>query len=173
MGNQEREELDRWVAATDGSSLGGPSEGRSGWAWAVSKDPALFIADWNSGGMGAASSYRAELLALVELLRFLPPEQPVEIRMDSQSVIRAATKWRHRWRNNGWRRARAAEIAHVDLIKELDALLEGRDVKFTWVRAHQAREVGDPMNFFVDRAARAAARHQGRPAEVSIKSADA
>lgn len=168
MGNQQIEALDRWVAATDGSCLGA-HPGRAGWAWAVAKDPALFIAEWNSGGMGLASSYHAELVALVELLKFLPGDQAVEIRMDSQSVLRAATKWRHRWKANGWKRARAGEIAHVDLIKEMDDLLNGRDIDFTWVKAHQAREVGDPMNFFVDRAARAAARNQLSPANVSVK----
>lgn len=170
MGTQQNETLDRWVAATDGSCLGA-HPGRAGWAWAVAKDPALFIADWNSAGMGLASSYHAELTALVQLLRFLPREQPVEIRMDSQSVLRAATKWRHRWRENGWKRARAGEIAHVDLVQEMDDLLDGRDVEFTWVRAHQSREVGDPMNFFVDRAARAAARNQVGQAEVSVRPA--
>lgn len=169
MGEQERAELDRWVAATDGSSLGASSAGRSGWAWAVSKDPALFISDWNSGGMGKTSSYHAELTALVELLHFLPVEQPVEIRMDSQSVLRAATKWRHRWRENDWRRARQGPLAHVDLIREMDDLLDDRDLQFTWVRAHLAREDGDPMNFFVDRAARAAARNQTPPAKLSIR----
>lgn len=170
MGTQQHRELERWIAATDGSCLG-PHPGRSGWAWAVSKHPALFIADWNSGGMGEATSYHAELRALVELLHFLPPEQPVEIRMDSQSVISAATKWRHRWRKNGWKRARQGTIAHLNLIKEMDELLEGRDVRFKWVRAHLSREEGDPLNFFADRAARAAARNQISPADVSIRTA--
>lgn len=158
-GMDERRELDRWVAATDGSCLG-TKKRRAGWAWAVSKDPALFIAAWDAGGLGATTSYHAELMALVELLRFLPADQPVEIRMDSESVLKAATKWRHRWRANDWRRTRHGDLAQVDLIKEMDALLEGRDAEFTWVQAHLPRSDGDPLNFFVDSAARKAARTQ-------------
>lgn len=168
MGAEQIEELDRWVAATDGSCLGARAA-RAGWAWAVARVPALFISDWNAGGMGSATSYHAELRALVELLRFLPEDQPVEIRMDSQSVLRAATTWRHLWRDNGWRRVRQGDLAHVDLIRQMDDLLDDRDVEFTWVKAHLDRAEGDPLNFFVDRAARAAARNQTQAAELSVR----
>lgn len=152
--------MDRWTAATDGSALTDPV--RAGWAWAVARTPAMFITDWEADGCGAATSHRAELLALINLLRFVPPSQPLAVHVDSQAVIRTATRWRHIWRRNGWRRKNSEEPADADLVQVLDELLEGRDVEFIWVKAHLPRHSGDPLNFFVDQAARAAAEGQTR-----------
>ena len=166
----DRPLLNRWIAATDGSCIVGDPD-QAGWAWAVSKDPVLFISNWNAGGMGDATSYQAELRALVELLRFIPEDQPVEVRMDAKNVLRAATRLRHRWRRLGWRRSQLGDLAHVDLLKEMDTLLEGRDIQFKWVPAHQPKPIADPLNSFVDRAARTAARTQRSPAQKNMVAA--
>ena len=165
-----RPTLDRWIAATDGSCIVGDPD-HAGWAWAVSKDPILFISSWNAGPMGEATSYHAELRALVELLRFLPGDQPVEVRLDSKNVLSAASRFRHRWRRLGWKRSQLGDLAHVDLLKEMDTLLDGRDIKFKWVPAHQPKDLADPLNSFVDRAARTAARTQNSPAKNRMHSA--
>lgn len=159
--------LQRWIAATDGSSLGNP--GPAGWAWAIAKTPALFISDWNSAGCGVASSHHAELMALVRLLEFVPPGQPVEVRMDSKSVINIAEEARHYWKRNGWRKRNDDSIASAKLVRRLDGLLEERDVVFRWVKAHLTRQHGDPLNFFVDKAAREAAYTQTPRAVASLK----
>lgn len=150
--------MERLIAATDGSSLGSP--GPSGWAWAISEDPALYIADWGSAGIGHGTANRAELTALVELLRHVPHNRQLEVRVDSQYTINVATKWRHGWRRNGWCKRDGSPLSNCELIQTLDQLLNGRDIRFEWVKAHLAREHGDPLNFFVDKAARNAAREQ-------------
>lgn len=147
--------LSRWVAATDGSAVRDP--GSSGWAWVLCKRSDLLISAWDAGSAGAKSSYHVELKAVVELLRHVHPLQPLEVRCDSKTVIEVAMYRRHVWRRNGWKKDNGEDIAEKQLVQELDALLEGRDVTFVWVKAHLARSVGDPLNYFVDRAARDAA----------------
>lgn len=146
----------RWIAATDGSALGNPGPG--GWAWAISKTDALVVTDWNSGSFAHTTNNIAELQALIDLLEFTPTAQPLEIRIDSQYTLNAASKWRHGWKKRGWKKADGKPVANVDLMMKLDELLEGRDIEYVWVRAHQ--KDGDPLNDFVDRKAQAAAREQ-------------
>lgn len=146
--------MNRWIAATDGSCLGNPGE--AGWAWALTKDPAdLTVQDSAAGALGIATNNVAELTALLELLKAVPAEQPLEIRMDSQYAMNAASKWIHGWRKRGWRKADGKAISNKEIIMAIDEQLTGRDVEFVWVKAHLAN--GDPLNAFVDEAAREAA----------------
>lgn len=145
----------RLVAATDGSCLGNP--GHAGWAWAIADNlDTLEVAEWGSGYIGEATNNIAELTALLELLRAVPVEQPLEIRLDSQYTLNAASKWRAGWKRRGWCKSDGKPIMNRALIIDLDAELHGRDIRWVWVKAHQAN--GDPLNAFVDEAARAAAR---------------
>lgn len=146
--------MDRWIAATDGSALGNPGE--AGWAWALTKDPADMTPDAHANGaLGVSTNNIAELTALLELLKSTPADQPLEIRMDSQYALNSASKWRHGWKRRGWRKADGKPISNEELIRAIDDAMEGRDLKFVWVKAHQAD--GDKLNDFVDRSAREAA----------------
>lgn len=144
----------RLVVATDGSALSNP--GPAGWAWAATAPGGGTPQVWAAGPLGTNTNNVAELTALRELLRAVPASVPLEVRADSQYVINCVTEWIHGWRRRGWKTAAGAPVKNRDLIVEIDALLAGRDVVFRWVKAHQARG-GDPLNEFVDEAARAAA----------------
>lgn len=147
--------MTRWIAATDGSALGNPGE--AGWAWALTKDPDDLTPDESdSGALGISTNNVGELRALLELLRSTPADQPLEVRMDSQYALNSASKWRHGWKRRGWRKADGKPVANQELMVDIDAAMEGRDIVFVWVKAHQMN--GDPLNDFVDKAARAAAR---------------
>lgn len=141
--------------ATDGSALGNPGPG--GWAWAVNPPNAAAPSVWASGSFAHTTNNIAELTALREALMSIPAGLPLLVRTDSTYVRDVCTKWRFGWRRKGWKTASGAPVKNQELIKELDALLEGRDVTFQWVKAHVAGG-GDPLNEFVDAAAQAAAR---------------
>ena len=66
-----------------------------------------------------------------------------------------------RLEERGWRKADGKPVLNADLVKDLDAALAGRTVRFEWVRGH----VGHPMNEAADSRARGAATafQQGRP----------
>ena len=142
------------IAAADGSSLSNP--GPAGWAWYVDDQ------HWASGGWPVASNNRAELTAVLELLRQTEPDADQELHVvcDSQYVINALTKWLPGWKRRGWRKADGKPVLNADLLRQLDQALSGRRVSFEWVRGH----VGHPMNEAADGRARATALayQQGR-----------
>ena len=137
------------TAAADGSSLGNP--GPAGWAWYVDDDC------WAAGGWESSTNNRGELTAVLELLRATEAAglagEELLIQCDSQYVINSLTKWRHGWKKRGWRKADGKPVLNADLVKDLDAALAGRTVRFEWVRGH----VGHPMNEAADSRARGAA----------------
>ncbi|TDT64313.1 ribonuclease H [Frigoribacterium sp. PhB116] len=134
------------VAAADGSALGNP--GPAGWAWYVDDDR------WAAGGWPRATNNQGELTAVLELLRATADAgEPVHILCDSQYTIKACTEWMPGWKRKGWRKADGKPVLNVEILKELDDALAGREVTFEWVRGH----VGHEMNEAADVRARGAA----------------
>ncbi|MGW5471085.1 ribonuclease H family protein [Streptomyces chartreusis] len=147
--------LERVVAACDGASKGNP--GPAGWAWVVA-DESETPARWEAGPLGKATNNVAELTALERLLTAIDPGVPLEIRMDSQYAMKAVTTWLPGWKRNGWKTSAGKPVANQDLVVRIDELLDGRQVEFRYVPAHQVD--GDPLNDFADRAASQAATVQ-------------
>lgn len=134
------------TVAADGSCLGNP--GPAGWAWYIN-DTA-----WQAGGFPSATNNVGELTAVLEFLRATAHlEEDVHILCDSQYVINSLTQWMPGWRRRGWRKADGKPVANAELMAALHTALEGRDVRFTWVRGH----AGHPLNEAADVRARAAA----------------
>lgn len=135
------------VAAVDGSALSNP--GPAGWAWYIDPD------NWQAGGWPSGTNNMGELRAVLELLQATTPvaEQPLRILCDSQYVINSLTKWLPGWKRRGWKKADGKPVLNQDLLKQLDAALVGRDVRFEWVKGH----AGHAMNEAADERARAAA----------------
>lgn len=137
--------------AADGSSLGNP--GPAGWAWYADED------HWAAGGWKKATNNVGELTAVAELLAATAQvDQPLRILCDSEYVINSVTKWMPGWKRRGWRKADRKPVKNADILKRIDALLDGRDVTFEWVRGH----AGHPLNEKVDSLARACASAYAR-----------
>lgn len=134
------------VAAADGSALGNP--GPAGWAWYVDD------ACWAAGGWKHATNNQGELKAVLELFRATAHlDDDLLVLCDSQYVINAVTKWMRGWKAKGWRKADGKPVLNVDLLRELDAALEGRRYRFEWVKGH----ANHPLNEAADARARAVA----------------
>jgi ribonuclease HI len=134
------------TAAADGSALGNP--GPAGWAWYVDDER------WAAGGWPRATNNQGELTAVLELLRATAgTDDDLHILCDSQYTIKACTEWMPGWKRKGWRKADGKPVLNVEILKELDAALAGRKVRFEWVRGH----VGHEMNEAADVRARGAA----------------
>ncbi len=116
------------------------------------------------GGERATTNNRMELTAAISALEHFPEGAPIEMRCDSQYVVKSVTEWMRGWKARGWRTA-TGPVKNVDLMQRLDALASARDVKWTWVRGH-AGEAGN------ERADRLAAQGR-REALTGIKSASA
>ncbi len=135
------------TAAADGSALGNP--GPNGWAWYIDDD------NWAAGGSPHGTNNQGELRAVLELLLATAgTDEPLLIMCDSKYVIDSITKWMPGWKRRGWRKADGGAVLNRDLMESLDAAMQGRDVKFAWVKGH----AGHDLNEAADERANAAAR---------------
>ncbi len=143
------------TAAVDGSALGNP--GPAGWAWVVSDEA------WAAGGFDRATNNVGELTALLMLLRDTQKaglaDEPLIVLADSQYVINSVTKWMPNWKRRGWKKADGKPVANEGLMRDLDAALAGRDVKFNWVKGHAGHELNEAADL---RARAAAEAHKNR-----------
>lgn len=147
--------VERVIAACDGAAKGNP--GPAGWAYVVA-DATGAPRRWQAGALGHSTNNVGELTALRQLLAATDPAVPLEVRLDSTYTRDSVTKWLKGWKRNGWKTAAGKPVANQELIQAIDALLEGRDVTFVYVPAHQVD--GDPLNAIADKAASDAARTQ-------------
>jgi ribonuclease HI len=125
------------LAYADGSCLGNPGPG--GWG-VVIVEPDGSQREY-SGGDPQTTNNRMELTAAIEALRQFSPGARVQLRSDSQYLVKSI--------NFGWKRN-----ANLDLWKDLDVEIARRKVKFEWVRGHGS----DQLNERADRLALAAAK---------------
>ncbi|TXN24655.1 ribonuclease HI [Methylobacterium sp. WL9] len=93
------------------------------------------------GGDRVTTNNRMELTAAISALEYFPEGAAIEMRCDSQYVVKSVTEWMPGWKRRGWRTA-TGPVKNVDLMERLDALARTRDVKWTWVRGHSG-EVGN------------------------------
>jgi ribonuclease HI len=143
------------TAAADGSALGNP--GPAGWAWYIDDDR------WDAGGWSHGTNNMGELKAVLELFRATAGvDDDLLVLCDSQYVINSVVKWMPGWKRKGWRKADGAPVMNVELMKEIDAVLEGRRYRFEWVKGH----VGHELNEAADARARAVATAYQRGAEI-------
>ncbi|MDO4613314.1 MAG: ribonuclease H [Actinomycetaceae bacterium] len=135
------------IAAADGSAIGNP--GPTGWAWYVDEE------HWAAGAFPTGTNNIGELTAVAELLEATAHVgQALHIVADSRYVIDSVTSWMPGWKRRGWKKADGKPVKNVDLMRRIDALMQGREVTFEWVRGH----AGHPLNEKVDALAQAQAR---------------
>ncbi|MCD7101043.1 ribonuclease H family protein [Pseudoclavibacter sp. 13-3] len=134
------------IASADGSALGNP--GPAGWAWYVDDD------HWAAGGWDHSTNNRGELQAVLELLQATADrDEPLRILCDSKYVINSVTKWMPGWKRKGWKKSDGKPVLNRDQLELIDAALQGRDVRFEWIKGH----AGHHMNEAADERAHGAA----------------
>lgn len=134
------------IAAADGSALGNP--GPAGWAWYIDRNR------WASGGWAHGTNNMGELTAVLDLLEQTAGlDDDLVIVCDSTYVINTVSKWMAGWKRRGWRKGDGKPVSNLDIIQRIDAAMEGRKVRFEWVKGH----TGHPLNEAADGLANAAA----------------
>lgn len=134
------------IAATDGSALGNP--GPAGWAWYVDDDC------WAAGGWAHGTNNMGELTAVLDLLQQTAHvDDDLLVYCDSRYAIDSITKWMPGWKRNGWVKKDRKPVLNVEIMKALDTAMQGRRVKFEWVKGHS----GHALNEAADVRANAAA----------------
>ncbi len=131
-----------YVAYTDGACFGNPA-GNGGWGAAVfpADDP---VRQWLLfGHLSSTSNNRAEALAVLAALEWVPSGSKLELRSDSELTVRQL-QGRYKIKANLeiWQLIQALRVE-----KRLELVPE-------WVRGH----VGDPLNELADRLSKLGAR---------------
>jgi ribonuclease HI len=143
---------------TDGSAIGNPGSG--GWG-------AVLISGrtrWEmSGSHPWTTIEEMELLAAAEALRSLPTGTVVELRSDSEYLIRGMRTFVFRWQNQGWRNRRGMALQHRELWTELVDLNSRLHIHWKWIRGHN----GHPVQSRADALAYAAARSLRLPQPIA------
>lgn len=134
------------IAAADGSALGNP--GPAGWGWYSDDD------HWACGGWPNGTNNMGELMAVLDLLQQTAHlDEPLHVICDSTYVINSITKWMKGWKRKGWKKGDGKPVMNIEIMKALDAAMEGRQVTFEWVKGHS----GHRLNEEADRLATTAA----------------
>ena len=105
-----------------------------------------------------------ELMAVLDLLQQTAHlDDELHVFCDSTYVINAITKWMAGWKRKGWKTGGGKPVKNVELMKALDEAMQGRRVKFEWVKGHAGHE----LNEAADKRANAAgaAYRDGRVAD--------
>lgn len=122
---------------TDGS---GQASGPCGWAYAVvSLDESAEI-HIDHGGRLEGTSNIAEMLAIINGLRWIRANQPaatVHIHTDSAYCMNAFTQgWTLMWLRRNWKNSRGRKVANKELWLELMELVDNLDVVWHHVSSH-------------------------------------
>ena len=116
---------------TDGACSGNPGPG--GWG------AILRIGDKVRelcGGEADTTNNRMEMMGVIEALQALKRPVTAKVYTDSQYVQKGISEWIHGWKRRGWQTADKKPVKNVDLWKRLDALREGHQLEWYWVRGH-------------------------------------
>ena len=122
---------------TDGACSGNPGPG--GWGAILKAGETVKEL---SGGDGATTNNRMELMAAISALESLTRACEVDVYTDSSYVRGGITGWLAGWKRNGWRTADKKPVKNVELWQRLDEAAKRHQVVWHWVKGH----AGDPMN---------------------------
>ena len=139
------------ILYTDGACSGNPGPG--GWA-VILKHPATGKVDRLTGNDPSTTNNRMELLAAINGLKSLTPDQRWRVHLvsDSEYVLKGITVWIKGWITNNWRRgkkANAPPVKNVELWQALHEVTQKFDMSYEHVRGH----AGHPENEECDRLA--------------------
>jgi len=134
---------------TDGACIGNPGPG--GWAYI------LRFGGHTREAFGSApqtTNNRMELTAAIQGLRAVKEPCEVEVITDSEYVKNGITTWIHGWKRNGWKTASKKPVVNQDLWMELDSLVAGHKIEWTWTKGHADHEDNNRCDELATRAAR-------------------
>ena len=124
------------IAAADGSALGNP--GPAGWAWYVDDDC------WAAGGWPHGTNNMGELTAVLDLLQQTAHvDDDLLVFCDSTYAIKSITEWMPGWKRKGWKKRDGKPVSNVEIMKALDVAMQGRRVRFEWVKGHAGHELNE------------------------------
>ena len=125
---------------TDGACSGNPGPG--GWGFVIidGKNTKSF-----SGSEDDTTNNRMELTAAIKAIESIDKNESIILHTDSTYVQKGITEWIINWKKNNWISSTKKPVANKDLWKKLDEYNLSRDIKWTWVKAHQSCDSNDSI----------------------------
>ena len=133
---------------TDGSCLTNPGNG--GWAAIIIKEGENKEI---SGSEKDTTNNRMELLAPINALKTMNPNEQIEIYTDSKYVKLGITEWINKWVVNNWKTSKKKDVKNKDLWIDLYNLNKSLDVKWNWVKAHAGNKINEKVDLLAKKAA--------------------
>ena len=133
---------------TDGSCLKNPGNG--GWAAIIIKEGEN---NEISGSEKDTTNNRMELLAPINALKKMSPNEQIIIYTDSKYVKLGITEWINKWVINKWKTSKKEDVKNKDLWIELYNLNESLNVKWSWVKAHAGNKINEKVDLLAKKAA--------------------
>ena len=125
---------------TDGACSGNPGPG--GWGFVIidGKNTKSF-----SGSEDDTTNNRMELTAAIKAIESIDKNESIILHTDSTYVQKGITEWIINWKKNNWISSTKKPVANKDLWMKLDEYNLSRDIKWTWVKAHQSCDSNDSI----------------------------
>lgn len=152
--------MDTWRIYTDGSS----TNYIGGWAFVLVFGDKIIHSQY--GGERGLTNNRAELMAMIKALEFLPTKldmispKPVIIISDSQYVVHGYNDWSKKWMRNGWKKD-GQDVKNKELWQQLikagDAVptQDGRKCfEIFWQRGHADCPFNDHADYLAGKGAK-------------------
>ena len=125
---------------TDGACSGNPGPG--GWGFVIidGENTKSF-----SGSEDATTNNRMELTAAIKAIESVDENESIILHTDSTYVQKGITEWIINWKKKNWITSTKKPVANKDLWLKLDEYNVSRDIKWTWVKAHQSGDSNDSI----------------------------
>ena len=133
---------------TDGSCLENPGNG--GWAAIINDDGDIKRV---SGSEKNTTNNRMELMAPLNALKGMSPNNEIEIYTDSQYVKLGITDWIHKWIKNNWQTSKKEPVKNKELWMQLYELTKSYEIKWIWVKAHAGNTLNEEVDLLAKQAA--------------------
>jgi ribonuclease HI len=140
--------MDKIKVYTDGACSGNPGIG--GYA-------AIILDNYGnevslSGGEEHTTNNRMEMSALINSLNYIRnnfdiKNSKIEMFVDSQYLLKGTTEWLEGWKRKNWK-ATNGPVKNKELWEEIDRLIQGLDIKWTWIKGHAGNrynEIADQL----------------------------
>ncbi len=131
------EQKNKLVIYTDGACSGNPGPGGWGALLQYGRHEKEMC-----GGDDLTTNNRMELMAAIKALESLKADYQggIELWTDSKYLKDGITRWIHGWKKRGWRKADKKPVLNADLWKDLDALVQGKNIDWRWVKGHAGHD---------------------------------
>ena len=125
---------------TDGACSGNPGPG--GWGFVILDGENIKSC---SGSEDSTTNNRMELTAAIKAIESVNENQSIILHTDSTYVQKGITEWIINWKKKNWITSTKKPVANKDLWLKLDEYNVSRDIKWTWVKAHQSGDSNDSI----------------------------